>query len=246
MKIAMIILFLPVTTALAEEGDNRFSIELEAGIAGQANNNIQIPNDAAGTRFNLKDVIGSGPFAALRLSGKWRIGNRSELQLVLAPFQARETGQLEEPVRYNGAEFDPGDVKATYKFSTHRFTYRYIFRKSPRWKLSIGATALIRAADVVLEQGDTRTNYDNFGFVPLLNFKSVYRFSDKLHFVFDFNGLAGGPGRLLEGDVRIQFAVGEKSYLGFGYRILEGGVDIDDVYNFAFLQQGYLALGYRF
>jgi hypothetical protein len=165
---------------------------------------------------------------------------------VFAPFEASETGQLAKPVAYNGIPFGTGDVKAIYKFNTHRLTYRYIFHESSRWQHSIGATALIRDADVALEQGNTRTNYDNVGLVPLLSFKSAYSFSDKLQFVFEFNGLAGGPGRLLEGDVRIQYAFIERSYIGFGYRVLEGGADVDDVYNFALLQQAYLALGYRF
>lgn len=245
MRFAMILLLIPAT-ALAEENGDKFSLELEAGVVGQAYNKIQIPNDATGTRFSLKDIAGSGPYSSLRFSGKMRIGSRSELQLILAPFKASETGCLAETVQYNGVSFTAGDVKAKYIFSTYRLTYRYTFRNTPKWKLSIGATALIRDADVALEQGGKRTNYDNVGFVPLLNFKSTYIFSEGLQFHFDFNGLAGGPGRLLEGDARLQFTLGGNVYMGLGYRFLEGGVDIDDVYNFAMLHQTYLVLGYSF
>lgn len=133
-----------------------------------------------------------------------------------------------------------------YEFNSYRLTWRYLFRESENLKMKIGFTGLVRDADVALEQSGVRTNYDNIGFVPLLNFHADYRVNDNLNLIFDFNGLAGGPGRLLEGDLRLNYYLSEGAHIGTGFRVLEGGADVDDVYNFAALYTGYVAFGYNF
>ena len=43
---------------MAGDADSRFEVELEAGPVWQTSNDVQIPNDAIGTRFSLADLVG--------------------------------------------------------------------------------------------------------------------------------------------------------------------------------------------
>lgn len=246
IKVLMIVILIFSATLSAQDEENKFNFEIQGAGVWQIYNDIQIPNDNSGSRIALDDVVGKGMFSAFRVSASWQLNPDTQFELVLAPFLAEEDGTLEDVVFYNEKQFNPGNVLATYKFNTYRLSYRYTFHQTAKWTARIGATLLIRDADVALEQGPVKTNYDNLGFVPLLNFNSNYKINDSLEFIFDFNGLAGGPGRLLEADLRINYSLSNNSYLGIGYRALEGGVDIDDVYNFAMLHGGYLALGIDF
>ena len=69
----------------ALESDSRFTVELEAAVAWQAKNDVQVPNDASGTRIALDGLTGSGPFPAVRLYAEYRPGRRHGLRLLAAP-----------------------------------------------------------------------------------------------------------------------------------------------------------------
>lgn len=73
-----------------------------------------------------------------------------------------------------------------------------------------------------------------------------YRFSDRWRFSIDLDGLAGGPGRLIDLALKLDYRLDERWQLGGGYRMLEGGADTDDVYNFAWLHYAVLDIRYRF
>ena len=64
--------------------------------------------------------------------------------------------------------------------------------------------------------------------------------------LFDFDGLAGGPGRALDLSLKLGYQVNDDWRISLGYRGLEGGVDTDDVYNFAWFNTALLAFDYRF
>ena len=54
-----VVLALPATAIQAAEGPGRFRLEVEAAAGWQARNDVQIPNDASGTRFSIADTVGS-------------------------------------------------------------------------------------------------------------------------------------------------------------------------------------------
>ena len=71
-------------------------------------------------------------------------------------------------------------------------------------------------------------------------------FGDRWLFALDFDGLAGGPGRLFDVALKLEYDLTERWRVGAGYRTLEGGADTDDVYTFAWLHYGVLDISYRF
>lgn len=229
------------------QGGSRFSLELELGPVWQSNNTVQIPNTDAGTRFSLEELVGSGPWAAGRLYFNWNINRRHSLRLLAAPLSYTESGVFDERVDFAGESYEAGlPVEATYQFNSWRVGYRYQFKDGEKWKLWVGFTAKIRDAKIALLQGDTSSEDTDLGFVPLLSFAANYRFSDRWYFIFDFEGLAGGPGRAVDAALKVGFDINERWGLTAGYRTVEGGADIEDVYNFAWFQYAVVSGIYRF
>ena len=74
-------------SAWAWEGssDRRFVLEFETGAIWQSRNQIQIPDSADGTRFNLADLQGNGPEAHRRVELTWNVNHRHALRFVYAP-----------------------------------------------------------------------------------------------------------------------------------------------------------------
>jgi len=229
-------------------GDSdRFVLELEAGPVWQSKNTVQIPNDASGTRFSLKDLVGTGPWAAGRLYFTWNINQKHSLRLMAGPLSYTETGIFDEQVNFAGESYQPGlPVEATYEFNSWRLGYRWKFKDGERWTLWAGFTANVRDARIALAQGETSSEDTDLGFVPLLSFAADYRFADQWYAHFDFEGLAGGPGRAIDTALKVVYEINHSWAVSAGYRMLEGGADVDEVYNFAWFQYAVVSGIYRF
>jgi hypothetical protein len=220
-------------------------VGLEFGPVSFSRNDVRIPGNG-GSNFDMRDLTGSGPETFARLDAYWDISDRHGLRVVLAPLQFSGTGALAADTDFAGTMFPAGTTDATYEFSTYKFTYRYAFAERGGWRWRLGFTGLIRDANVALQRGALSANDDDFGFVPLLHVYGEYEISDRWGFEFDFDGLAGGPGRAFDVSVQVHRDVGRNWRIGAGYRVVEGGVDTDDVYNFAWLNYAVLRTEYRF
>jgi len=208
---------------------------------------VQVPNTSAGTRFSLKDLVGQGPWFTGRVYFTWNISPRNGVRLLLAPLSYTETGISDEPVDFAGASYLPEiPTEATYKFNSWRLTYRYKLKDGDRWKLWIGGSLKVRDAKIGLRQGETASNDTDLGIVPLVYFAADYRITQRWHVMFDFDGLAGGPGRAIDLSLKVGYDFNDHWALTAGYRLLEGGVDIDEVYNFAWFNSAVVSGVYRF
>lgn len=234
------------TSVSAQDGSG-FMLELEAGPVWQSRNDVQIPNTDAGTRFSLVDLAGKGPWPAARLYLTWNINDRHSLRGLLAPLAYTETGSFATPVEFAGESYLPGDpVDGTYKFNSWRIGYRYRFLNRERLKLSVGFTAKIRDAKIELEQSNTTSKDTDLGFVPLLYLGADWGFTENWHLIFDFEGLAGGPGRAFDIAMKFQYDFNDHWGVSAGYRTVEGGADVEAVYNFAWLHYAVVSGSFRF
>ena len=225
----------------------RFQLELEAGPVWQSRNEVQIPNDETGTRFSLEELAGNGPWATGRLYFTWNLAPRHGLRLLLAPLSITETGVLDEPVDFAGETYEPGlPTEATYQFNSWRLSYRYMVRNGERWRWWVGFTAKARDARVELRQGDTTSKDTDVGFVPLLHLAADWRLAERWRLLFDFDGLAGGPGRAVDLGLKLAYDFDESWSMTAGYRTVEGGADTDEVYNFAWFNAFVVSGVYRF
>jgi opacity protein-like surface antigen len=233
--------------AASRAAEPGFDLGVEFGGTYQHKNDVQIPNDSAGTRFSLEDLVGSGPWATARLNLNWNINEKHGIRVVLAPFSYSERGRLDRAVDFAGASYAPDQaVSASYRFNSWRVGYRYNFYTRNAWELWAGATLKVRDAEIKLRQNEVSSSDDDLGFVPLLYLAAQYRFNDQWLFQADFDGLAGGPGRAFDVSARLVYEAGDRWRIGLGYRGLEGGADTDDVYNFAWFNTAFLSVNYRF
>jgi len=240
-------LLLAFPTSAAEQKDwNRFRFELEGGPVWQAKNDVRIPGNT-GTEFSFKDLTGSGPYAAGRFTFDWNIRERHGLRLEVAPLRIDGTGTFNQPVSFAGTTFSPGiSTEGRYKFDTYRVSYRYLFLNKKALRMRVGATLLVRDAQIELEQAGVTASDSNVGVAPLLNFSTEWAFAKRWTAILDFEGLAGGPGRALDLAFKMRYDLTDRWSIGGGYRMLEGGVDSDDVYNFSWFNYGFLTVGYQF
>lgn len=244
--VLVVLMFAAVPSTWAQ-GVSGFVIDLEAGPVWQSRNDVQIPNSDTGTRFSLVDLVGNGPWLAVRFYFTWNISNRHSLYVLLAPLSYTETGSFTSLVNFAGKSYVPGvAVDATYKFNSWRLGYRFDILDRERLKLSIGFTAKIRDAKIELTQGSTTSKDTDVGFVPLIHLGADWRFARKWHLLFDFEGLAGGPGRAFDIALKQYYEINDNWGVSAGYRTLEGGADVESVYNFAWLHYAVLSGSYRF
>jgi len=222
-----------------------WTIELEAGPVWQSYNDVEIPNDGTGTRFSLKDVAGTGPWPAGRLYVTWRPAERHALRLLAAPLTIRETGTLDGPVTFVDQGFTPGSVDARYTFDSYRLTYRYRLHHGAETTVWLGGTAKLRDAVVELRQGDTHGRKPDLGFVPLLHLAGDWRLTPGWVLSLDVDALAGGPGRAEDVALELGYDLSERWSIQGGYRFVEGGADVDEVYTFAWLHYAALSLVWR-
>lgn len=231
-----------------EAGDrgSGLAFELETGPVWQTRNDVQVPNDATGTRFALDGLIGSGPSLAFRLYAEYRLGRRHALRALVAPLQFDGAGALTQPVRFNSTTFTAGvSTEAEYRFDSYRLGYRYRLVSNVRWTVDVGLTAKVRDAAIELEQEGASSTYTNTGFVPLIHASAAWRPAPDWSLALDVDGAAASQGRAFDASLKLYRRISDRWSFSGGYRTLEGGADVDDVYTFAWLHYLVVSAAYR-
>jgi hypothetical protein len=135
-------------------------------------------------------------------------------------------------------------ASAKYRFDSYRLTYRYDDAISDRLVFGYGFTAKLRDATISLEGGGKSAKKDNVGFVPLLHWRLLWRLAPPWSLLFAGDALAAPQGRAEDVILALQVQTSSRTNLRLGYRLLEGGADVDEVYTFALLH--YLLVGADF
>lgn len=217
------------------------TIDVELGAAWQDKNDVQTPNDASGTRFGLDRVTGTGPYVAPRLQLSTGIAPRHELRFVIAPLGLKGSGNFDQPVTFEGQRFAAGGVEARYRFDSYRATWRYTFHEDKDWTWKAGVTGKIRDAEITLRQAGITTTKSNTGFVPLLHVYGERRLDGRSRLTFEADALASSRGRAIDMSARYVHDF-SKQFSGFaGVRVLDGGANSSNLYNFA--RFNYLTVG---
>lgn len=230
----------------AAQDRERLAVEIEGGSIWQGRNDVRIPNET-GTLFSLVDLAGSGPSGVVRVEAAFDVNERHGFRVVVAPLAIDGSGVPSESVLFAGEAFAPGvSTTASYRFSSYRVTYRYRFYDGPAWRWKIGFTGFVRDARIALRQGDRFAEDTDVGFVPLVHVRGDARLSDRWRFLLDFEGLGASQGRAFDVAAKLGYAVSDRWEVSFGYRTIEGGADVEQVYNFAWLHFAVGALRVRF
>jgi hypothetical protein len=232
--------------ALSGQAAGQWTLDLESGLATARYNDVRAPNET-GTLFSLTDDLDAESPVFVRFRLGYRLGRRHNLSLFGAPFSLNAAGSVPAPLRFEGTEFPAGTaLDARYTFNSYRLTYRYDLIQSEKWILGLGFTAKIRDAAIRVEGGGRSAETTNVGFVPLINFWLQWNLSPGFRLIFEGDALAspGGQGRAEDVFLGIQARLSPKVSLKGGYRLLEGGADVGQVYNFAWIN--FFVLGATF
>jgi hypothetical protein len=237
----------------APSGSGRLVVEVEAGPAWQSRNEARVPNTSDATRFSLRELLGSGPVPAGRVSVVWTPAERHAFRVLAAPLTLEGTGTPAETLRFAEETFPAGTpVQASYTFNSWRVSWRYRAMESPTRSLWVGATAKLRDAVIELQArpitappgGATivgRTT--DLGFVPLLHLAAVQSLGESWDLGLEVDALAGGPGRAVDASATVGVRLADGWSARVGYRTVEGGADVDEVFSFAWLH--YATVGVR-
>lgn len=125
-------------------------------------------------------------------------------------------------------------MQVNYKFNAYRLSYRYNFVRTAKVKMGAGLSLLWRDAAIELRNSQTSAKFDGPGPVPLLNLHFNWLPRQHFGFLLEADALAGRPeGRAIDAFAGVSFPINPRLALRAGYRVFEGGVNVADVYNFA-------------
>jgi len=237
--LAMIVVFAFVP--VPSQATGRWRLDFENGAAWAGYNDVQIPK-SSGTRFSLTDDFKIDASYYYRLRLNYQIHPRHSLSLLFAPLSVNASGQTAFPISFNGVSFPAGaSAQAVYRFNSYRITYRYELVQNQTWKVGIGFTAKIRDAAIKLEANNLKSEKANVGFVPLVHFRVEWTLTPSLGLHLEGDALAASQGRAEDVSLTLLYRLWPAVSLKAGYRIVEGGANVEEVYNFALIH--YAAAG---
>jgi hypothetical protein len=173
-------------------------------------------------------------FFRVRFGYRWKSGHN--ISVFAAPLTLKAAGEVDKELVFFEETFPPNTpLNAEYTFNSYRLTYRYDFVRKPKWQIGIGFTAKIRDAVVEVEGGEKNSKKTNVGFVPLLNFRILWQFHKDWGLLLEGDAAAAAQGRAEDILLALQYSLSEKVHFRAGYRIIEGGADVEEVYNFSLI-----------
>ena len=222
------------------------TIDLESGVVFTGNNNVRIPGNQ-GTLFSLKDDLISKSAFFYRIKLGYTIKSRHTISLLYAPLETKSEGSVAKDILFEGVLFPVNtEIKGTYKFNSYRLTYRYDFVKNPEFEFGLGFSGKIRDAKIALTSPRLTSEKTNVGLVPLINFRLLWNIDENFGLLLDGDALAAPQGRAEDVLIAATYKFSDSFGIRAGYRILEGGADNDEVYNFSLFNYASVGITYTF
>ncbi len=212
-----------------------FDIEGGAAWTGPYNT-VQIPGNT-GTRFDLSTEFRQEGTPYFRIRMGYTIGKRHNISVLYAPLTITGSGSVDRPLLFENTLFTANTgLRTMYRFNSYRLTYRYDFITTERLLIGAGLTGKIRDAEIRLEsQGQTAVKTD-FGLVPLINFYIAWELLPQIFILTEGDALVGPGGRAEDIFAGLGYGLSRDRFmLKAGYRVLEGGADNAEVYNFSWI-----------
>jgi hypothetical protein len=118
--------------------------------------------------------------------------------------------------------------------------------QKPHFEFGLGLTAKIRDAKIALSSPELQSEKTNVGFVPIINFRLLWKMDEKFGLLLDGDALAAPQGRAEDVLIAATYKLSDNFGIRAGYRILEGGSDNDEVYGFALFHYASVGVSYTF
>lgn len=222
-----------------------WEISTETGYAKKIYSDVKIPGNS-GTEFSLTKDFQTDPIFCYRINIYKSLTNKSSLSFLYAPLTFNSEGTLTKNINFNNETFYNGDkVSAKYRFDSYRLSYIYTIIKNQKTEFALGGTIKVRDAEITLNNNTLKSSKKNTGVVPLIFFKYKKYLFDNFSARIQGDALAAPQGRAEDVLFAIDYDLTNKTSFTLGYRILEGGADNDEVYNFTFVQYFIAAINYK-
>jgi hypothetical protein len=235
-----------LTVSIAISGKAQVNFDLESGLVFTGYNDVRISGDE-GTFFSLKDDLTAKAKVFYRFRAGYTIKSRHTISVLYAPLETKSEGTVANDILFEGVVFPTNTMlNGTYKFNSYRLTYRYDIVNKPRIIFGLGFTAKIRDAKISLNSPGLTSEKTNVGFVPILNFRLLWKTTDRFGLLLDGDALDAPQGRVEDVLIAATYKLSDNLNIRAGYRILEGGADNDEVYNFALFHYTSVGVSYTF
>jgi len=245
-RLTSVFILIFATIAIGAQANADWFIDFENGLALSGYNDVKIPQET-GTLFSLSDDLQTDPSYFFRVRLGYQLKSRHTFSLFAAPFTLNASGEVPKEVTFFEETFPPNiPLNGSYTFNSYRLTYRYDFIRKEKWQVGIGFTAKIRDAAIEIEGNDKISKKTNVGFVPLINFRILWQFHKDWGLLLEGDGAWAPQGRAEDVLIALQYRLNDNLSLKAGYRILEGGADVEEVYNFALIHFLSAGLTYTF
>ncbi len=235
------ILFICLNANLAANAQT--FVNLESGAFFTNINDIRYGSN--GTLFSLKNDFQTPVSPFLRLRIGFLTDEKNHFSILYAPLKIVETATLANDILFDGNNFKANmPIEAVYMFNSYRFTYNRRIISKDNFNFGLGLSAKIRDAGVSLKNSELFKENFNVGFAPLINLIANWDISQKMGVNFFGEGIAASKGRAIDISLSGRYTFSESLQGNFGYRLLEGGANGTERYNFIQLHFIFASLNY--
>ena len=218
--------------------------DVESGVAMFGYNDVRIPGNTA-TQFSISDDLNSSPTPFIRARVKYTLGKRHTISALYAPLSIKSNGTLQQDLDFQNKTFTAGTpLKVSWKFNSYRLSYTYAFILRERFSLAAGLTGKVRDAKIAVSNSDVTAEKTNVGVVPLVRLYMDWNFCPRFNLILDGDALVGKQGRAEDVFTGLGYTAAKNLTIKAGYRLLEGGADNNEVYNFSSVH--YAVIGVMF
>jgi hypothetical protein len=239
-------LFVLMTNMMDAYPVQGFEFDIESGAVFISYSDVQIPK-STGTLISLADELTTDPAFFIRGRLTYYINKQHMVSILIAPFKVEASGNIDRSVVFEGVLFDPGvTLHSVYKFNSYRLSYQYFRYLADNFYFGVGLTAKIRDAKISIADSTHESVKTNIGFVPLIKFNITWYFLEPLALVLDGDALAAPQGRAEDVSLAIHGNISRNMSLKSGFRVLEGGSDVEEVYSFTWVNYVFAGVQFRF
>ncbi|HMA77359.1 MAG TPA: hypothetical protein VKO43_08625 [Candidatus Krumholzibacteriaceae bacterium] len=225
---------------------SQVDLGIETGAVFSGYNDVRIPGDG-GTKFSLSEELETDAEGFYRIRVFYNFNERHHLGVLYAPLSINSNGKLDRDLVFEGETFGADTpLEAKYRFNSYRLTYRYDFMRNDKIEMGIGFTGKIRDAEIAVKGDGLESEKSNVGFVPIIHYRLLWKFAEKFAFLLDGDALVAPQGRAEDILAALTFRATDKIDMYAGYRILEGGADNDEVYNFTLINYASVGAVFHF
>lgn len=228
---------------------SQLTITVESGITSTQYNDVRAPNEnnQQGSFFSLSDDFQNVQTPIyFRAEARYLVNAKHTIETSAVPLTIESEGFLDNSLLFENVEFEGTNIKGKYQFNTYRLSYRYRIVNRSNFLIDLGASVLVRDAAITISKEDTNVSNTDLGYVPLISLNAEYKINPTFQVILKGDALVGPVGRAEDFFLGLQYSPSEKIALKTGYRLIEGGADVDQVYNFAFFHFASLGLAITF